>query len=90
MVVMRSRFSWASWRRSRATRRLSREEQRLRLLLALVTEQQEKVASLRPLVTVQPRRAGKATRQAELAKERLQERETPEHELRRKDHDLEL
>ena len=33
---------------------------------------------------------GLTTRQAELAKERLQERETPEHELRRKDHDLEL
>lgn len=33
---------------------------------------------------------GLTTRQAELAKERLHERETPEHELRRKDHDLEL
>ena len=33
---------------------------------------------------------GLTTRQAQLAKERLHERETPEHELRRKDHDLEL
>nr|WP_255434937.1 relaxase/mobilization nuclease domain-containing protein [Paracoccus sp. MC1862] len=33
---------------------------------------------------------GLTTRQAQLARERLHERETPEHELRRKDHDLEL
>lgn len=33
---------------------------------------------------------GLTTRQAELAKERLHERETPAHELRRKDQDLEL
>ena len=33
---------------------------------------------------------GLTTRQAELAKERLQERDEPQHELRRKDHDLEL
>lgn len=33
---------------------------------------------------------GLTTRQAQLAKERLHERETLEHELRRKDHDLEL
>ena len=33
---------------------------------------------------------GLTTRQVELAKERLHERETPQHELRRKDHDLEL
>ncbi|SNR71192.1 relaxase/mobilization nuclease domain-containing protein [Paracoccus sediminis] len=33
---------------------------------------------------------GLTMRQVELAKERLHERDTPEHELRRKDHDLEL
>ena len=33
---------------------------------------------------------GLTMRQAELAKERLHERDTPEHELRRKDHDFEL
>ena len=33
---------------------------------------------------------GLSMRQVELAKERLHERDTPEHELRRKDHDLEL
>ncbi|MGR3198344.1 MAG: hypothetical protein ACU0DM_06345 [Paracoccus sp. (in: a-proteobacteria)] len=33
---------------------------------------------------------GLTVRQAELAKERLHERDEPQHELRRKDHDLEL
>lgn len=46
MLVMRSRHSWTSWRRSRATRRLAREVTRLALLQALELEQQRLVARL--------------------------------------------